>query len=84
MITEKGSRLFTLFPSRQALWQKPQTGMHLIGAAQMRRDGVLMETICKETGWFTSKDQKWRFKIDDNKVTFKVIVHRDFNDPKKS
>ena len=54
---------------------KTADGNALDRAAQMHRDGVPMETIRKETGWFTSKDQKWRFEIDDNKATFKSRLY---------
>ena len=35
-------------------------------AKEMERQGVAMQTIFRETGWFTGADGKWRFEIDDS------------------
>lgn len=43
---------------------------YLIQKAQfMIEDGVDSETIRKETGWYKGYDNKWRFEIDDSKMT---------------
>ena len=38
-------------------------------AQSMIEDGVDSETVRKETSWFKGYDNKWRFEIDDSKVT---------------
>lgn len=35
-------------------------------AKEMEWQGVAMQTIFRETGWFTGADGKWRFEIDDS------------------
>lgn len=42
-------------------------------AAQMKTDGVDMESIRKETGWFLGPDNRWRFEVSDEKAEFKPI-----------
>lgn len=38
-------------------------------AQSMIENGVDSETVRKETGWFRGYDGKWRFEIDDSKMT---------------
>lgn len=35
-------------------------------AQELERQGVAMDTIFRETGWYTGADGKWRFEIDDS------------------
>ncbi|CAN4016229.1 prevent-host-death protein, partial [Dysosmobacter welbionis] len=37
---------------------------------EMERQGVAMETIFRETGWYTGADGKWRFEIDDSGMEY--------------
>ena len=39
-------------------------------AKEMERQGVAMETIFRETGWYTGADGKWRFEIDDSGMEY--------------
>lgn len=39
-------------------------------AQDMERRGVAMETIFRETGWYTGADGKWRFEIDDSGMEY--------------
>lgn len=39
-------------------------------AKEMERAGVAMETIFRETGWYTGADGKWRFEIDDSGMEY--------------
>lgn len=39
-------------------------------AKEMERQGVAMETIFRETGWYTGADGKWRFEIDDSNMEY--------------
>lgn len=39
-------------------------------AQDMERQGVAMETIFRETGWYTGADGKWRFEIDDSGMEY--------------
>lgn len=40
-------------------------------AKDMERRGVAMETIFRETKWYTGADGKWRFEIDDSGMEFR-------------
>lgn len=40
-------------------------------AKEMERRGVAMDTIFRETGWYTGADGKWRFEIDDSGMEFR-------------
>lgn len=42
-------------------------------AIEMENSGKDSEAIRKETGWFKGYDGKWRFEIDDSKMTFKGL-----------
>lgn len=42
-------------------------------AEKMRKDGVDMETIRKETGWHLGRDKRWRFEISDDQAEFLPI-----------
>lgn len=39
-------------------------------AQEMERQGVAMDTIFRETGWYTGADGKWRFEIDDSGMEY--------------
>lgn len=39
-------------------------------AQEMERQGVAMDTIFQETGWYTGADGKWRFEIDDSGMEY--------------
>ena len=39
-------------------------------AKEMEQQGVAMQTIFRETGWFTGADGKWRFEIDDSGMDY--------------
>ncbi|MFR8291350.1 MAG: LPD23 domain-containing protein, partial [Dysosmobacter welbionis] len=39
-------------------------------AKEMERQGVAMETIFRETGWYTGADGKWRFESDDSGMEY--------------
>lgn len=39
-------------------------------AKEMERQGVAMEIIFRETGWYTGADGKWRFEIDDSGMEY--------------
>ena len=39
-------------------------------AQEMERRGVAMETIFRDTGWYTGADGKWRFEIDDSGMVY--------------
>lgn len=39
-------------------------------AKEMERAGVAMDTIFRETGWYTGADGKWRFEIDDSGMEY--------------
>ena len=39
-------------------------------AQEMERQGVAMDTIFWETGWYTGADGKWRFEIDDSGMEY--------------
>lgn len=39
-------------------------------AKEMEHQGVAMETIFRETGWYTGADGKWRFEIDDSGMEY--------------
>ena len=39
-------------------------------AQEMERQGVSMDTIFRETGWYTGADGKWRFEIDDSGMEY--------------
>ena len=40
-------------------------------AQEMERQGVAMDIIFRETGWYTGADGKWRFEIDDSGMEFR-------------
>jgi hypothetical protein len=46
----------------------------LARAVEMEQQGIDNETIRKETGWFLGMDDKWRFEIPDEDVTFYPAV----------
>lgn len=50
-----------------------QTANHgaLGRAKEMDRQGVDMETIRRETGWFTGMDGQWRYEIDDSGMEYR-------------
>lgn len=50
-----------------------QTANHgaLGRAKEMDRQGVDMETIRQETGWFTGRDGQWRYEIDDSGMEYR-------------
>ena len=39
-------------------------------AQELERQGVAMDTIFRETGWYTGADGKWRFEIDDSGMEY--------------
>lgn len=39
-------------------------------AQELERQGVAMETIFRDTGWYTGADGKWRFEIDDSGMEY--------------
>ena len=39
-------------------------------AKELERQGVAMDTIFRETGWYTGADGKWRFEIDDSGMEY--------------
>ena len=39
-------------------------------AQEMEQRGVAMETIFRDTGWYTGADGKWRFEIDDSGMEY--------------
>lgn len=50
-----------------------QTANHgaLGRAKELDRQGVDMETIRRETGWFTGMDGQWRYEIDDSGMEYR-------------
>lgn len=48
-------------------------------AERMEKDGSDSETIRQETGWFRGYDGKWRFEIDDSKMTFIGLSESDID-----
>lgn len=48
-------------------------------AERMEKDGSDSETIRQETGWFRGYDGKWRFEIDDSKMTFVGLTESDID-----
>lgn len=48
-------------------------------AERMEKDGSDSETIRQETDWFRGYDGKWRFEIDDSKMTFIGLSESDID-----
>lgn len=48
-------------------------------AERMEKEGSDSETIRQETGWFRGYDGKWRFEIDDSKMTFIGLSESDID-----
>lgn len=44
----------------------------LARAVEMEQQGVDMETIRKDTGWFLGFDERWRFEIDDSNASVSI------------
>ena len=42
----------------------------LENAEKMEKEGKSFEEIFKRTGWFRGIDNRWRYEIDDSKMTF--------------
>ena len=47
----------------------------LENAEKMEKEGKSFEEIFKRTGWFRGIDNRWRYEIDDSKMTFNRRGH---------
>lgn len=52
----------------------------LENAKKMEKEGKSFEEIFKETGWFRGIDNRWKYEIDDSKMTFDRRGHLSLKD----